>query len=74
MDQITKTVRLSGSAPDSIEDAIAAVLGRAALTLEEIQSFEVVSLSGSVDASGVPAEYQVTLDVTFAVRESSTHG
>lgn len=73
MDQITKTVRLSGSASDSIEDAVAAVLGRAALTLEEIQSFEVVSLSGSVDASGVPAEYHVTLDVTFAVRESSTH-
>ncbi len=68
---ITKTVRLSGSSQYSIEDAIASVLGRAANTLKDVQAFRVVELGGTVDESGVPAEYSVTLDVTFVVRESA---
>ncbi len=70
---ITKTVRLSGTCPDSIEDAIAGVLGRAAETLSDIQSFRVVEVGGTVDSSGAPSEYNVTLDITFVVKESTTH-
>lgn len=70
---ITKTVRLSGSYPDSIEDAINGVLGRAAETLSDIQSFKVVEVAGTVDSSGTPSEYTVTLDITFVVKESTTH-
>lgn len=71
MGAITKTVRLSGSSPNSIEEAIAAVLGRASSTLEEVVSFKVVDLEGTVDTSGVPAEYSVTLDIEFVVKESA---
>ena len=72
---ITKTVRLSGSSPRSIEDAISGVLGRAAETLEEIRSFKVIEVAGKVDRSGAPAEYTVTLDVRFVVKESAAeHG
>jgi flavin-binding protein dodecin len=75
MGPITKTVRVSGSSPRSIEDAISGILGRAAETLEEIQSFKVVEVAGKVDRSGAPAEYTVTLDIGFAVRESAAeHG
>ena len=73
MSQITKTVRLSGSSEGSIEDAIRTVLARAATTIDEITRFEVVKVWGSVDESGVPTEFAVTLDITFVVKES-VHG
>ena len=73
MQSITKTIRLTGAAERSIEDAVSTVLGRAALTISDIQSFNIVSTGGTVGADGVPAEYTVTLDITFTVRES-LHG
>ena len=73
MQAITKTIRLSGGAERSIEDAVSTVLARAALTISDIQSFEVISIGGGVSADGVPADYAVTLDITFNVRES-LHG
>ena len=75
MGSITKTVRLGGSSPQSIEDAISGILGRAAETLEEIKSFKVIEVAGKVDRSGAPAEYTVTLDIRFVVKESAAeHG
>jgi flavin-binding protein dodecin len=72
---ITKTVRVSGSSSLSIEDAIVGVLGRAAETIQEIRSFRVVEVEGLVDPSGAPAEFTVTLDIRFVVKESPTeHG
>ena len=68
MDRVTKTVRLSGEADNTIEDAISTVLGRAAMTIERIASFTVVDIGGTVDASGLPRGYRVTLDITFEVR------
>ncbi len=73
MGLITKTVRLSGSSPDSIEDAVRTVLARAAVTIDEITGFEVVRVGGAVDDTGVPTEFAVTLDITFTVKES-VHG
>ena len=60
---ITKTVRLTGGSPDSIEDSVNGVLGRAAETLSDIQSFRVVEVGGTVDSSGAPSEYTVTPSV-----------
>ena len=67
---VTKTVRLSGSSERSIEDAIATVVGRAAETIADVRRFEVVTLGGTVSQSGVTASYDVTLDITFGVRDS----
>ncbi len=64
---ITKTVRLAGRA-SNIEDAITTVLGRAAQTVEQVVTFRVVEIGGTVDAAGVPTGYEVTVDVTFTVR------
>ncbi len=71
MNSITKTVRVSGSSPRSIENAVKTVLARAAVTIDEIISFEVVKVGGSVDPSGIPESYDVTLDITFTVKEST---
>ncbi len=73
MSQITKTVRLSGSSPESIEDAVRTVLARAAVTIDEIIRFTLVDVWGAVDDAGVPTEFSVTLDITFTVKES-VHG
>ena len=70
MTGITKTIRLSGGTGESIEDAVAAVLARAAETIRDIESFTIVSAGGRVDKAGVPEHYDVTLDITFVVRES----
>ena len=72
MSAVTKTVRLSGESENTFEEAISAALGRAALTIEEIVSYEVVELGGAVDEAGVPS-YQATIDVVFTVKETS-HG
>lgn len=70
---ITKTVRLSGDA-DTIEDAVSAVLGRAALTVDRIRSFRIVDIGGEVAPSGVPTGYRVTLDVVFEIKDSTDPG
>jgi flavin-binding protein dodecin len=67
---ISKTVRLSGGSPDSIEDAIRTVLARAAVTIRDITRFDVAHVSGQVDSAGVPTDFEVVLDITFKVRES----
>ncbi len=72
--QVTKTVRLAAGA-GSVEEAITTALARAAETTSGITSFKVVEVAGRVDASGVPAEYQVTIDVSFVVKDiAEAHG
>lgn len=74
MSSITKTIRLSGKAGDSIEDAVRTVLARAASTISDIQSFEVVRVGGEVDDSGAPTMFTVVLDITFGIKDPVDHG
>ena len=74
MSSITKTIRLSGRAGDSIEDAIRTVLARAATTISDIQNFEIVKVGREVDNSGAPTLFTVTLDITFGIKDSVEHG
>ena len=74
LSSITKTIRLSGQAADSIEDAVRTVLARAASTISDIQSFRIVEVGGSVDDSGVPTQFSVTLDITFGIKDPVEHG
>jgi len=74
MTSITKTIRLSGKAGGSIEDAVRTVLARAATTISDIHKFEVVRVGGEVDDSGAPTMFTVTLDITFGIKDSVEHG
>ena len=74
MSSITKTVRLSGQATGSIEDAVTTVLARAVATISDITSFEIVKVGGNVDPSGAPTFYTVTVDVTFGIKDPVEHG
>lgn len=73
MSSITKTIRLSGKAGDSIEDAVRTVLARAATTISDIHKFEVVKVGGEVDSSGAPTVFTVTLDITFGIKDTVEH-
>lgn len=74
MSSITKTIRLSGKAGGSIEDAVRTVLARAATTISDIQKFEIVEVGGEVDESGAPTTFTVTLDITFGIKDTVEHG
>lgn len=73
--QVTKTVRLAAGGA-TIEEAITTILARAVATTRGVESFKIVEVAGSVDSAGVPSEYQVTIDVTFVVKENpgGAHG
>jgi flavin-binding protein dodecin len=74
MSSITKTIRLSGKAGGSIEDAVRTVLARAASTISDIHQFEIVKVGGEVDDSGAPTLFTVTLDITFSIKDPVDHG
>lgn len=74
MSSITKTIRLSGQAGGSIEDAVRTVLARASSTISDIQRFEIVKVGGKVDGSGAPTLFTVTLDITFGIKDNVEHG
>lgn len=74
MSSITKTIRLSGKAGGSIEDAVRTVLARAASTISDIQKFEVVKVGGEVDDSGAPTLFTVVIDITFGIKDPVDHG
>lgn len=74
MSSITKTIRLSGQAGGSIEDAVRTVLARASSTISDIQKFEIVKVGGEVDDSGAPTVFTVTLDITFGIKDTVEHG
>ena len=71
--QITKTVRLTGESSESIDAAITAVLDRAEATLRDIQSYVVVRVAGRHDATDGWV-HEVVCDVTFGVKDATTHG
>jgi len=73
MSSITKTIRLSGEAEGSIEDAVRTVLARAASTISDIHHFEIVDVGGEVDSSGAPTVFIVTLDITFGIKDVLEH-
>ena len=73
MSAITKTVTLSGGSATSYEDAIRTVLSRAAESISDITRFTVTAMSGTVDSSGIPSNFDVTLEIAFEVKDAPAH-
>ena len=65
---VTKTIDLSGESSESLEAAIETAIGRAALTISDVQEFEIERITGSVK-DGRVGGYRVWLKVTFVVKE-----
>ena len=65
---IYKTVTLTGTSPDSVDDAIKRGVERAGKTLRNLGWFKVTEIRGALSDGGV-SEFQVTMDVGFTLDE-----
>jgi hypothetical protein len=63
-DKVYKQIRVVGCSSESIEKAIALAVDKAAKTVHGLAWFQVVETRGAIK-DGVPAEWQVTVDLGF---------
>jgi len=64
-----KIIEITGTSPNSQEEAVNSALSRAAKTIKEMRWFEVVETRGAIDPVGKVAEWQVTLKVGFTLTD-----
>ncbi|MBX3024915.1 dodecin domain-containing protein [bacterium] len=65
---VEKSITLTGSSANSIEDAVNLAVSRAAVTIEGIRRVEVLQVSGTVE-NGSVATWHVKLQVTFLIQD-----
>ena len=70
-DHIYKTIELTGSSSDGIEDAINGAIARASESLHNLRWFEMTELRGEI-ANKQVAQWQVSLKVGFALDDNPT--
>ena len=63
-DHVYKSVEITGSSTESVQDAIRKAVAKANETLRHLDWFEVVSIRGQID-EGAVAYFQVTVKVGF---------
>lgn len=63
-----KIIELTGSSPDSMEQAIRNAVSKAAETLHNLRWFQVVESRGYID-EGAIAHWQVTVKIGFTLDE-----
>jgi len=66
-----KLIEITGTSPNSIEEAVNGALSRAAKTIHHMRWFEVVETRGSVDPAGKVEEWQVTMKVGFTLTDGN---
>lgn len=67
-DHVYKSVELTGSSPNSIEDAVATALQKARNTIRNMRWFEIVSTRGHIEDGNI-AHWQVTIKIGFTLEE-----
>jgi hypothetical protein len=67
-DHVYKTVELTGSSREGIEDAVNNAINRAGQTLRNLRWFEVTDTRGHIDGGQV-AHWQVTVKVGFRLED-----
>jgi flavin-binding protein dodecin len=65
---VEKSITLTGSSANSIEDAVNLAVSRAAVTIEGIRRVEILNVSGSVE-DGAVADWHVKVQVTFLIQD-----
>jgi dodecin len=63
-DHVYKTVEVTGSSTESVDDAIRKAIGKAAQSLRNLEWFEAVGVRGHIDDGDV-GHFQVTLKIGF---------
>ena len=65
---VYKTLELTGSSPDSPEDAVRNAIARAAKTVRLMRWFEVTDIRGQVEDNTI-AHWQVTVKIGFTLED-----
>jgi len=65
---VEKTIDLTGSSANSIEEAVNLAVSRAAVTIEGIRRVEVTSVTGTVE-QGAVAMWHVRMKVSFLIQD-----
>ena len=63
-DHVYKTVEVTGSSTESVDDAIRKAIDKASKTLRNLEWFEVIGVRGHV-AQGALGHFQVTMKIGF---------
>jgi len=66
MENVYKTVELTGTSPDSIEDAVRNALSLTSQTVRNMKWFEITDLRGHIINNHVD-KWQITLKLSFEV-------
>jgi len=67
-DHIYKTLELTGSSTESIEDAVEKAIAKAGQSVRNMRWFEIKSVRGGLDGAKV-AQWQVTMKVGFTLED-----
>ncbi len=65
---VEKTITLTGTSANSIEDAVNLAVGRAAVTIEGIRHAELQEISANIE-NGSVASWRVRVRLTFTVQD-----
>lgn len=65
-DNVYKTIEITGSSADSIEDAIDGALHRTGESIHNLRWFQVSDIRGHIE-NGAVEHYQVTLKIGFTI-------
>lgn len=72
-DHVYKKIELTGSSENSIEEAVANAVARAAKTVRNMRWFEVVETRGYIE-EGAVAYWQVTVKIGFTIDDEAHVG
>lgn len=65
---VYKLIEMTGTSPNSIEEAVQNALARTGQSIRNLRWFEVVETRGTID-DGKVGEWQVTVKIGFKVEE-----
>ena len=65
---VEKTIELTGSSANSIEDAVNIAVSRAAVTIDSLRHAQIVDISATI-TNGAVSLWRVKLKVSFAVQD-----
>jgi len=69
-DHVYKITELTGSSPNSVEDAVKNAVARASKTLRNLRWFEVTETRGHIE-NGKVAHWQVTIKIGFTLEDGA---
>ncbi len=65
---VEKTIQLTGTSANSIEDAVNIAVSRAAVTIQNIRRARIIDVSAVIDNNAV-AQWRVKIDLSFGVQD-----